>query len=95
MRKIYADRFLKVFKVNAMTLYPFLLISSKMENDILINHERIHFNQIRKEGFFKFYFKYSAEYLKGRLKGQSHDESYRNISFEKEAYDNEENLNYE
>ena len=71
--------------VNGMTLYPFgIIIKKGKETPRLLNHEKIHWKQ-QKELGFKFYWRYLKEW---RKKG------YRNISFEKEAYDNDQNLDY-
>ncbi len=48
------------------------------------NHEAIHMAQRYNMGLYKFRFKYFIEYLKCKFKKIS----YKNISFEIEAYDN-------
>lgn len=70
--------------------------SSKYQT-ILINHESIHTAQIKELWYIFFYIIYVFEWLyrilftKDRF---STSKSYRAISFEKEAYDNEKNLLY-
>lgn len=88
MNKIHLP-LIKIFKVDAMVIYPFVLFSNKNPSQTLINHEQIHLNQIKKDGVLKFYFNYFKEYFIGRMKGMSHQEAYRNISYEVEAYNNE------
>ena len=80
----------------AIALWPFIFIrESHLKNDvILINHEKIHLAQQIECLIIPFYIIYSTEYILNRIKNQSHDIAYRNISFEKEAYNNEKNLNY-
>lgn len=69
-----------------MALYPFILINRKKNiNSVTLNHERIHLAQQLEMLIIPFYIVYLFELL---TKG------YRNISFEKEAYENERNLNY-
>jgi hypothetical protein len=81
-------------RANGMALFPFLLIKYKSPSKILINHERIHFRQQIELLIFPFYLWYVLEYLIHRLRGKSPNQAYRNISFEREAYENDENLEY-
>ena len=57
----------------------------------LINHERIHSAQQREMLFLFFYIAYVLEWL-ARLPMRGN--AYRNISFEREAYANQRNLEY-
>lgn len=61
----------------------------------LLNHETIHSHQIRELGYILFYIIYVLEWIL-RLIASRGDryKAYRNISFEKEAYDNEEDSGY-
>ena len=60
-------------------------------NDVIINHESIHTSQMKEMLYIPFYLWYVTEWLiKLLFKGNA----YRNISFEREAYDNQYNLNY-
>lgn len=69
-----------------MALYPFILVNpGKKMNAVLLNHERIHLRQELEMLIIPFYIVYLTELL---FKG------YRNISFEREAYSNESDLNY-
>lgn len=65
-----------------------------MASQVLINHERIHLRQQVELLILPFYVWYLTEYFINRLRGQSKNQAYRNISFEKEAYNNDENLEY-
>jgi hypothetical protein len=67
-----------------LCIKPFIFVKDK-EDKTLINHEMIHLQQQKELGLFKFLYLYLKEL---RNKG------YRNISFEKEAYGNEDNLDY-
>jgi hypothetical protein len=60
-------------------------------DDVDINHERIHTAQMKELCYIFFYIIYIIEYF-FRYWGKGN--AYRNISFEKEAYENESNLNY-
>ncbi|MCU0467837.1 MAG: hypothetical protein MUF58_04480 [Arcicella sp.] len=85
---------LPFMKVNGMAIFPFLFVRSKNPSKILINHERIHFRQQLELLIIPFYFWYVVEYLLHRIKGKSGNQAYRSISFEREAYQNDENLSY-
>ena len=76
-----------LLKVDGIVLYPFILFSSDIPSQVLINHELIHVQQIKRIGAVKFYFHYLKEYFQLRLKGNTHHNAYRSISFEKEAYE--------
>src|SRR5574342_1131134 len=51
----------------------------------LLRHELVHVRQIARLGFFRFYWRYAAEYISLRRRGLSSADAYRNISFEAEA----------
>lgn len=82
--------------VNAMAIYPFILLKNKnQKQDVeLINHEKIHHRQQLELLLFGFYFLYLFNYLFNLLKYKNHYQAYYNISFEKEAYKHEKELNY-
>lgn len=91
---IVSDRFLRFLMFflgggelpAAMAFFPFVIINSQVEaTPELINHERIHLRQQIEMLVIPFYIWYLiAFYRKG----------YYNVSFEKEAFDNENNLTY-
>lgn len=69
---------------NAITIWPFIFYRKTLSKTVL-NHERIHARQQVELLIIIFYLIYLIEYL---FKG------YNKISFEKEAYKNENNTNY-
>ena len=79
---------------NGVTIYPFIFIKYPKEEtrQTLINHEKIHIKQQLKWLIIPFFLMYGIEYLIGRIKGMNHDQAYRNISFEKEAYELENKI---
>ena len=79
-----------------MALFPFILIKDKSDatNRRLLNHERIHLRQQLEMLVLPFYVFYLGEYAWHRLRGLPHDKAYMAISFEKEAYDREYELDY-
>ncbi len=81
-------------RVNGMALFPFVLVQRPNPSPRLLNHERIHLRQQLELGIGAFYGWYLAEYLYRRWQLGNHDAAYRAISFEREAYANDHNLNY-
>lgn len=89
---IVNDRILKFFEIifrheiGGIALFPFIILSSKVgKNPRIINHERIHLRQQLELLVIPFYIWYLIEfYTKG----------YYNVSFEREAYENDCNLDY-
>ena len=61
-----------------------------LSNELMI-HERIHSAQQREMLFIFFYLFYVAEWL---VRLPMRGNAYRNISFEREAYENQRNLDY-
>ncbi len=79
-----------------LCLWPFIILKETKlkQNAVLINHERIHLKQQQELLILPFYVPYAMEWLLGFLwYGDSH-KAYQNISFEREAYRNEFNLDY-
>lgn len=59
-----------------------------------MNHERVHLHQQRELLVVFFYIWYFVEFCLRYLEYDNSFEAYRNISFEREAYQNESNLDY-
>lgn len=87
---------LKNTKINGISLFPFIFLKNAKDknNKVLINHEKIHIRQQLELVLVFFYFLYLAEYFYWLLKYKNKEIAYRSISFEREAYTNENNLNY-
>ncbi len=79
-----------------LTIYPFVFLKHpKLKSDItLINHERIHLRQQLELLIVPFYIIYVIEFLIRLLQYKAWKKAYRNISFERECYLNESNLDY-
>ena len=102
MKIIYSDKILDrlswFMKIGGITLYPYIILREKYntpyyikENERIINHESIHIQQQKQMLIIFFYMWYLFEWIiRLFMKGNA----YRNISFEKEAYENESNLEY-
>ncbi len=80
----------------AITLFPVIILKNKyLKKDVvLLNHEKIHLRQQIELLIIGFYIWYVVEFLMRILKYKTWSEAYLNISFEREAYQNENNLDY-
>jgi len=79
-----------------ITLFPFVFLRSfdLKKNKTLINHERIHLRQQLELLIFPFYLVYSLEFLIRYIQYKNWKKAYRNISFEREAFCNEHDMDY-
>ncbi|MBT8183282.1 MAG: hypothetical protein KJN76_00460 [Eudoraea sp.] len=79
-----------------LTLWPFIILKNGhlKEDTVLINHERIHLKQQLELFILPFYIFYLAEWLIRTLFYLNSYKAYQNISFEREAYSNEKDINY-
>ena len=79
-----------------LTFYPFVFLADKDDklNKVFINHEKIHIRQQLELLILPFYLWYFTEYLFRLIQYKDRKEAYFNISFEREAYKNEKDLNY-
>ena len=62
--------------------------------DIMLNHELIHTAQMKELLYLPFYLLYGIEWLIRLAMYMNVKEAYRNISFEREAYDKQYNFHY-
>jgi hypothetical protein len=79
-----------------LTFFPFVFLADKDDklNKFFINHEKIHLKQQLELLIFPFYVWYILEYFYRLIQYKNKKEAYYNISFEREAYKNEKDLNY-
>lgn len=79
-----------------IALYPFVILkeSEFKSNRSLINHEYIHIKQQQELLVVLFYFFYYIEFLIRLFQYKNWNLAYRNTSFEREAYQNEKDLNF-
>jgi RHS repeat-associated protein len=59
----------------------------------IVGHEMQHVYDIENVGALPFYTSYGVDYGVGRLRGKSHDEAYRDIYWERRAYNVGDNYN--
>jgi len=90
IRRKYNNWIPKILRVGAITLYPFILwsrdktfLNENMDyTKRVFKHEYVHIDQVRRMGWFKFYFKYLVE--------QYHT-GYKQNRYELEAWDKQFN----
>lgn len=97
--KIIYNRFIPFKGFFAINLFGTLFIrqeKGKPEPYVsprIINHESIHTEQMKELGYIFFYIWYFIEWLLEVLL-PPYNKAYHDISFEEEAFNNENNLNY-
>ena len=96
MSMIFISKYIVPKGFNGITLFPFIfLIDKKLKQDsVLIHHEKIHLQQQKEMFIIFFYLFYGLEWFIKLLKYKTKHSAYLNISFEREAYQNENNINY-
>lgn len=79
-----------------VTLWPFIVLreDSLKEDRTLINHERIHLRQQLELFIIPFYILYLLEWCVRYCMCRNAYQAYQNLSFEREAYLHESDLNY-
>lgn len=79
-----------------ITFFPFVFIVDKEDKSdvVFLNHEKIHIRQQLELLLLLFFIWYGIEFLIRWAQYGDRHTAYRNISFEREAYANEKNLNY-
>ncbi|WP_417858341.1 hypothetical protein [Xanthomarina gelatinilytica] len=79
-----------------IALFPFIFLkyANLKEDALLVNHERIHLRQQQELLILLFFVFYVIEFIFRLMQYRSLYLAYKNISFEREAYRNEKDLNY-
>jgi len=79
-----------------ITIFPFIFLKYKALKGkaILINHEKIHLKQQIELLIIPFFIIYTVEFLWRLIQYKKWNLAYRNMSFEREAYKNEKDLDY-
>lgn len=81
---------------DGLSFFPFLFVKDKklLDSKVFINHEKIHLKQQLEMLLLIFYVWYLLEFVVRWIQCGSRYRAYREISFEKEAYQNEMDLDY-
>ncbi|WP_290698062.1 hypothetical protein [Lacinutrix sp.] len=79
-----------------ITIFPFVFLktSALKEDAVLINHEKIHLRQQLEFLIVPFYIIYGLEFFVRLIQYKNWYNAYVNISFEREAYQNQTNFSY-
>lgn len=79
-----------------MALYPFLIFKDPEStgNSVIVRHELIHLRQQLELLILPFYILYLFNYFFNLCFYRNHDQAYRNISFEREAYAHDHDVVY-
>ncbi len=79
-----------------MAVFPFVIMKYDVDktNAVFVNHEKIHLKQQLELLIIPFFIWYFLEYLIRLIQYKNGALAYRNISFEREAYTKERDLNY-
>lgn len=93
---LVVNKYLLRKKFVGITLWPFIVMKHEVlkEDKVFLNHERIHLRQQLELLILPFFVIYGMEYLVRLVQYRNAYLAYRNISFEREAYQNESNLAY-
>ena len=93
---IIVNKYLLGRRFSGMVLWPFIVLKRKELRDdkIFMNHEKIHWQQQKELLVLPFYLWYLIEYAIRLIQYKNRHDAYMNISFEREAYDNECDLSY-
>lgn len=94
--RILVSKILFVKNYQGMALWPFIILkkASLKTDTVFINHEKIHLRQQVELLIIPFYIWYGIEYLIKWVIYKNRYQAYCNLSFEREAYQNENNLEY-
>lgn len=93
--KIIRNKYIPFSGFKAINLFGILFVrgdAKLSEEDI--NHERIHTAQMRELLYIPFYLWYVIEWIVRLIQFRNSYMAYRNISFEREAYQNQEDIHY-
>ena len=89
------NKILPFHRFAAINLFGILFVKRGIRvTPTLINHEKIHTAQMLELLVVFFYLWYVVEWLVRLLRLKSGKKAYYQICFEREAYDNESNLDY-
>ena len=93
---VIVSRYLIPKGFRGITLFPFIIVSDNdlKQNTVMINHEKIHIRQQLELLIVPFFIWYGIEFLIRYFTSKDKNSAYRNISFEREAYTNEKDLDY-
>jgi hypothetical protein len=80
-------------RFNAINIFGILFVKGDC-GVYVVNHEQIHTAQMKELAYLPFYILYIVEWLIRLVQYRDMMQAYRNISFEREAYDHQHDLSY-
>lgn len=94
--KIIYNKILPIKGYAAINLFGVVFARKEYDpiSERIKNHEAIHTAQMKEMLYIFFYLWYGVEYLFRLVQYRNTNKAYRNISFEKETYSNDRNLEY-
>ena len=93
--KIVRNRWIPFGKFAAINIFGiFFVRDGVVVSDRLLRHESIHTRQMRELLYLPFYLIYCLEWLVRVMVMRNFYKSYRMISFEREAYENDNDISY-
>lgn len=93
---VLVSKYLTPKGFRGLTFFPFVFLryEKDKQNEVLLNHERIHIRQQLELLVLPFFVWYGIEFLIRLFQYKKVNRAYKNISFEREAYANEKDLHY-
>jgi beta-lactamase regulating signal transducer with metallopeptidase domain len=93
---LIATKYLIPKGYRGLAVFPFVFVKYALdkEDKYFVNHERIHLRQQLELLLIPFFVWYFLEFLVRFIHYKNWNLAYRNISFEREAYANEKDLDY-
>lgn len=100
---VYSTRLLRLFSlrtrgISGITLFPFIILHDRLrgtpEAAVTVNHEKIHVCQQLELLLVFFAIWYVISFIAGLARGMGRYGAYRNIIFEREAFDRMYELDY-
>jgi hypothetical protein len=83
-------------RYHAFAFYPFIILkTAELKEDlVLVQHEQIHLKQQKELLLIPFYVVYFMEFAFHSIRLRNWHKAYKSISFEKEAFSHENELDY-
>ena len=92
--KIIHNNLIPFGDYGTINLFGILFTKEDSLSKTTINHELIHTAQMKEMGYIFFYLWYCIEYVLIRLFHKKQGDAYYDVSFEEEAHNNDNNLDY-
>mmetsp|Transcript_34128 Transcript_34128/g.70506 ORF Transcript_34128/g.70506 Transcript_34128/m.70506 type:complete len:147 (-) Transcript_34128:17-457(-) len=82
------------YEVSAITLWPWIFIAEGCDNEVLINHEKIHIVQANEMAVIGMYIVWIFDFLRGIIQFGDAQLSYQHNRLEREARMHERDMAY-